>query len=120
MVKVWNYSKTPIRGVQQFGLLVDDLLVYHGILPQVPAVTKGILPNIDMPTPHHTILFTDHEQIALVERKNVLSNKGGEQDVQLTNDKRIVSHYSDPKSAGKVADPALRPMTSVPALEKKR
>ena len=33
------------------------------------------------------------------------SNKGGEQDVQLTNDKRIVSHYSDPKSAGKVADP---------------
>lgn len=120
MVKVWNYSKTPIRGVQQFGLLVDDLLVYHGILPQVPAVTKGILPNIDMPTPHHTILFTDQEQIALAERKNVLSNKGGEQDVQLTNDKRIVSHYSDPKSAGKVADPALRPMTSVPALPKKR
>ena len=33
------------------------------------------------------------------------SNKEGEQDVQLTNDKRIVSHYSDPKSAGKVADP---------------
>ncbi|XP_066027001.1 katanin-interacting protein-like [Pocillopora verrucosa] len=120
MVQVWNYSKTPIRGVQQFGLLVDDLLVYHGILPQVPAVTKGILPNIDMPTPHHTILFTDQEQIALAERKNVLSNKGGEQDVQLTNDKRIVSHYSDPKSAGKVADPALRPMTSVPALPKKR
>ena len=33
------------------------------------------------------------------------SNKGGGQDIQLTNDKRIVSHYSDPKSAGKVADP---------------
>ena len=46
--------------------------MYHGILPQVPAVTKGILPNIDMPTPHHTILFTDQEQIALAERKNVL------------------------------------------------
>ena len=46
--------------------------MYHGILQQIPAVTKGILPNIDMPTPHHTILFTDHEQIALVERKNVL------------------------------------------------
>ena len=51
---------------------MDDLLVYHGILPQVSAVTKGILPNIDMPTPHHTILFTDHEQIALAERKNIL------------------------------------------------
>ena len=53
-------------------LLVDDLLVYHGILPQVPAVTRGILPNLEMPTPHHTILFTDHEQIALAERKNVI------------------------------------------------
>ena len=46
--------------------------MYHGILQQIPAVTKGILPNIDMPTPHHTILFTDHEEIALAERKNVL------------------------------------------------
>ena len=53
-------------------LLVDDLLVYHGILPQVPAVTRGILPNLEMPTPHHTVLFTDHEQIALAERKNVI------------------------------------------------
>ena len=33
------------------------------------------------------------------------SSKGGEQDIQLTYDKRIVSHYSDPKSTGKVADP---------------
>lgn len=33
------------------------------------------------------------------------SNKGGEQDIQLTNDKRIVSHYNDPKSAGKAVDP---------------
>ena len=55
-----------------FQLLVDDLLVYHGILPQVPSVTRGILPNLEIPTPHHTILFTDEEQIALAERKNVL------------------------------------------------
>ncbi|XP_015753722.1 PREDICTED: uncharacterized protein KIAA0556-like [Acropora digitifera] len=120
MVKVWNYSKTPMRGVQQFGLLVDDLLVYHGILPQVPSVTRGILPNLDIPIPHHTVLFTDQEQIALAERKNVLSNKGGEQDIQLTNDKRVVSHYNEPKSTGKAVDPALRPKTSVLTFQKKR
>lgn len=120
MVKVWNYSKTPMRGVQQFGLLVDDLLVYHGILPQVPSVTRGILPNLDIPIPHHTVLFTDQEQIALAEGKNVLSNKGGEQDIQLTNDKRVVSHYNEPKSTGKTVDPALRPKTSVLTFQKKR
>lgn len=61
-----------LRSLCVFQLLVDDLLVYHGILPQVPSVTRGILPNLEMPTPHHTILFTDEEQIALAERKNVL------------------------------------------------
>lgn len=35
----------------------------------------------------------------------LFSNRGGEQDIQLTNDKRVVSHYNDPKSAGKAADP---------------
>lgn len=65
---VFNGVYCPLFGK----LLVDDLLVFHGILPQVPAVTRGILPNLEMPTPHHTILFTDHEQIALAERKNVI------------------------------------------------
>ena len=36
------------------------------------------------------------------------SNRGGEQDIQLTNDKRVVSHFSDPKSTGKAADPGNR------------
>ena len=27
------------------------------------------------------------------------SNQAGEQDIQLTNDKQVVSHYSDPKKA---------------------
>lgn len=30
-----------------------------------------------------------------------------EQDVQLTNDKHVVTRYADPKSVGKTADPGI-------------
>lgn len=53
-------------------MLVDDLLVYSGDLPQPALFSRGIIPGVQVPVQHHTILFSDAEDIALKEKAFLL------------------------------------------------
>ena len=108
MVKIWNYTKTPERGVSSFQLSVDDLIVYRGQL------MKG--------AGGQSVIFTKNQDIIRRESSSVVYSGREEQSVLLINERQVMGggeKLRAPVQRGVgawhgtiVPDPGARPTTS--------
>jgi hypothetical protein len=117
MIKFWNYSKTPSRGVEEFEvcldpvganhnlkLYLDDNLIYKGVLRKAPA--QGTTMDFVQ-----AILFTTDDKVVSREKEHVYSRVSMEQQVQFINDNKIVVPAKQPSSPRTPAT-TKRPSTS--------
>ena len=89
-------------------LLVDDLLVYNGTMEM--STSRAILPHVDGPQTHHTVVFSDDVDARHRQQHAVASRReAGDQDVQLLNDRKVVAQFGNPsKNSGKQVDQGLK------------
>lgn len=100
-IKVWNYSKTPARGVQCLQVLLDDVIIWDGVLrqaPPAPAANGGKA----RPSFAQSLLFCAHPSLVERESGHVYRDPSA-QDVLLVDERRFVNQPSA------LAAPAIPP-----------
>ena len=95
-IKLWNYSKTPSRGVQAMQVLLDDVIIYDGVLRQAPpppaaaAPTSKAVPSASFA---QSLLFCAHPDLLARESANVYRDPSA-QDVLLVDERRFMNQPS--------------------------
>jgi protein JBTS26 len=91
-IRIWNYGKTPTRAVKEYGVLIDDSIVYKGYLRQ---------------TGSSVVLFTGDPAVAQRVVDQVYRYEGDKVNVIQYNEGKLVGGLEQHKIM------AERPMTSV-------
>lgn len=126
MIRMWNYSKNPARGVSDVELWLDGTLVYSGGLQRSNAQSNaGPGPGIaspssdgsaNFPGDSQVMIFTNDPKIIKQERKRTTYCGTADQHVTCINEGRVMElpqgvPRNDPTAAGVFSDPQARPTT---------
>ncbi|CAM9649104.1 unnamed protein product [Choristocarpus tenellus] len=111
LVRLWNYRKTPKRGVRGFSVMLDGALLFMGSLRRAPPLPEEYAGQ--------PILFTNDPCVVRREKENILYCGEEEQDVLCIDERqvRVRSRWMhaapDPCAEGITANLADRPTTAV-------
>src|SRR5690606_14189672 len=95
--KIWNYSKTPSRGVSEMEIYADDLLIYKGFLKKAPSKDE----KRDF---YQSILFTNDLNVIEMEKNHIYTSTA--QHVVFCDNEMRMERVTAMKDL-------VRPMTSV-------
>eukprot|EP00050_Salpingoeca_kvevrii_P000601 m.152057 g.152057 ORF g.152057 m.152057 type:complete len:806 (+) comp10159_c3_seq3:2678-5095(+) len=112
-IRLWNYSKTPQRGVCRFQVLFDDHLLFDGAMKAAPGSgAHAAAPfNTSVDDFHQTVLFTADAAVLKLEQTRVVRFQEQASTVQLVDEGQFLTKgdVAPPSPAA----PASRPKTTV-------
>ncbi|KAJ8561532.1 hypothetical protein ON010_g8149 [Phytophthora cinnamomi] len=125
LIKFWNYSKTPERGVKDVDIYLDDMHLFSGTLRKTPVAdangSSSRFGKVHKVTEQfgQPVLFSSSQAQVDSEKRSVYYCGVEEQDVlginegQVMQESRAMYRKPDPGAEGVVVDLDLRPMTAV-------